>query len=189
MVFGYINNSLQLFISLDADWLCTRSLDPDWLHQGTNKAWVNSLLRDYANPVGDHMFPFSRNFDWYHGHSWAHGLYESADGKDQESSSEDAFSSYTIKMWGCTVGDASIEARGNLMLAIQARSFQNYYLLEIGNSVEPQPFIGNKAIGILFENKMDHTTYFGTNTEYIEGIHMIPLNPSRCVLYPGTVFL
>lgn len=29
----------------------------------------------------------------------------------------------------------------------------------------------------LFENKCDHTTYFGTNIEYIQGIHMIPLEP------------
>ena len=31
--------------------------------------------------------------------------------------------------------------------------------------------------GILFENKIDHTTYFGTNIEYIQGIHMLPLLP------------
>ena len=29
----------------------------------------------------------------------------------------------------------------------------------------------------LFENKIDHTTYFGNNTEYIQGIHMLPLLP------------
>ena len=155
------------------------SLDPNWLQQGTNKAWVNALVRDYANPTStDPMFPFSRNFDWYNGHSWAHGLYETVDGKDQESSSEDGFASYAMKMWGRTISDANMEARGNLMLAVQARAFQNYYLLENGNSVEPPKFVGNKAVGILFENKMDHTTYFGNNIEYIEGIHMIPLNPS-----------
>jgi endoglucanase Acf2 len=38
-------------------------------------------------------------FDWYHGHSFAKGLFESADGKDEESSSEDAFFAYAIKMW------------------------------------------------------------------------------------------
>ena len=52
------------------------ALDPSWLSQGTNKKWVNMLVRDYANPLSnDAFFPFSRNFDWYHGHSWAHGLY------------------------------------------------------------------------------------------------------------------
>lgn len=72
-------------------------LDPNWLKTGTNKAWVDMLVRDYANPATDDpYFPFSRSFDWYHGHSWAKGLFESGDGKDEESSSEDAFSSYAI---------------------------------------------------------------------------------------------
>ncbi|KAL9057906.1 MAG: hypothetical protein Q9162_002033 [Coniocarpon cinnabarinum] len=154
-------------------------LDPNWLQQGTNKAWVNALVRDYADPVGgDPMFPFSRHFDWYHGHSWAHGLHEAADGKKQESSSEDAFASYAMKMWGYTTGDVNMEARGNLMLAIQARTFRNYYLLQDGDIIGPREFRKNKAAGILFENKIDRTTSFGNNNEYIEGIHMIPLNPS-----------
>lgn len=161
-------------------------LNPAWLSQGNNQAWVSMLVRDYANPVStDPFFPFSRNFDWYHGHSWAKGLYESGDSKDQESSSEDTFSLFAIKMWGKVSGDPNMEARGNLQLAIQARSLQNYFLLEDDNTVQPPAFIPNKVTGIvstaayavrlhtdiakLFENKVDHTTYFGTNIEYIEG--------------------
>ncbi len=46
-------------------------LDPGWLTQGQNKAWVNTLVRDIANPSSlDTYFPTSRNFDWYHGHTW-----------------------------------------------------------------------------------------------------------------------
>jgi len=60
------------------------TLDPTWLTQGTNKAYVNSLVRDYANSVTDDAyFPFSRCFDWYHGHSWASGLYAAGDGNSQ----------------------------------------------------------------------------------------------------------
>ncbi|OCK79392.1 glycoside hydrolase family 81 protein [Lepidopterella palustris CBS 459.81] len=162
-------------------------LDPTWLTSGTNKAWVDMLVRDYANPsTEDPYFPFSRSFDWYHGHSWAKGLFESGDGKDEESSSEDAFSSYAIKMWGRVTGDPNMEARGNLQLAVQARSLQSYFLLEDGNTVQPAQFIPNKVTGILFENKVDHTTYFGTNPEYIQGIHMIPLNPSSAYTRTAT---
>lgn len=81
-------------------------------------------------------------------------------------------------MWGRTIGDANMEARGNLMLAIQARSFNDYYYMQTNNTIQPPSFIPNKAAGIIFENKVDHTTYFGTNIEYIEGIHMLPVNPS-----------
>lgn len=56
-------------------------LDSSWLTK-TNIDYVNTLVRDIANPNSqDKYFPVSRNFDWYHGHSWAHGLYETLDGK------------------------------------------------------------------------------------------------------------
>jgi endo-1,3(4)-beta-glucanase len=125
-------------------------LDPAWLAEGTNKAWVNALVRDYANGVEDDaFFPFSRCFDWFHGHSWAKGLFESGDGKDEESSSEDAFSLYAVKMWGKVVGDANMEARGNLQLAVLARSLRHYFLMTSDNTVEPPRFIGNKVSGIV----------------------------------------
>ena len=36
---------------------------------------------------------------------------------DLESSSEDTFASYAIKMWGATIGDANMEARGKRIMA------------------------------------------------------------------------
>ncbi|KAL6806564.1 glycoside hydrolase family 81 protein [Trichoderma sp. SZMC 28013] len=152
-------------------------LDSDWLKQ--NKDYINALVRDVANPSAkDKLFPMWRNFDWYHGHSWAHGLYAAMDGKDQESSSEDMMHAYALKMWGKVSKNADLEARGNLQLSIIARSLQNYYLYKSDNEVQPKQFIGNKVAGILFENKVDHTTYFDPNIEAIQGIHMIPILPS-----------
>lgn len=149
-------------------------LDRSWL--STHSEWVNTLVRDCANPSAkDLFFPVSRSFDWYHGHSWAKGLFDSADGKDEESSSEDAFLAYAVKMWGHTTGDTAMEARGNLMLAVLKRSLRNYFLLESNNVNQPSNFIRNKVTGILFENKVDHTTYFGPNIEYVQGIHMLPI--------------
>ena len=63
------------------------------------------------------------------------------------------------------------------MLAVQARSLQAYYLYSESNEVQPQEFIGNRVAGILFENKIHHTTFFGNNLEYVHGIHMMPLLP------------
>lgn len=146
-------------------------------------------MRDYANPsAADPYFPVSRMFDWYHGHSFAHGLFESADGRDEESSSEDVMSAYAIKMWGTVSGNADMAARGNLQLAVLARALNLYYLYTADNTVQPADFIANKVAGILFENKIDHTTYFGTNIEYIEGIHMLPLIPATTYVR-GTQFV
>lgn len=123
-------------------------LDPSWL--ADNKDWVNALVRDASNPSGqDTYFPFSRSFDWYHGHSWAKGLFESGDGKDEESSSEDTMFAYGLKMWGKTVGDASMEARGNLMLSVLARALDNYFLLKSDNKNHPANFVPNKNAGIV----------------------------------------
>lgn len=143
-------------------------LDPTWLTE--NKDYINALARDVSNPSSlDQYFPVFRSFDWYHGHSWAKGLFESGDGKDEESSSEDAMFAYGLKMWGKTIGDASMEARGNLMLSVLARSLQSYFLMTSDNVNQPAGFRGNKVTGILFENKADHVTYFGTDLSYVQG--------------------
>lgn len=124
------------------------SLDSSWLDQ--NKDWVNMLVRDAGNSVeNDPHFPFSRAFDWFNGHSWAKGLFESYDGKDEESTSEDTMFAYAVKMWGRTIGDASMEARGNLMLGIMRRSLDNYFLMRNNNINQPSKFIGNKVTGIV----------------------------------------
>ena len=131
-------------------------LDPSWLAH--NKSWVNSLVRDTSNPSSnDPYFPVFRSFDWYHGHSWAKGVFESADGKDQESTSEDAFYAYAIKMWGKCIHDKSMEARGNLMLAVLARSFHSYFLMDSANQNQPANFIPNKVTGIVSIGKLVST--------------------------------
>jgi endo-1,3(4)-beta-glucanase len=125
-------------------------MDAGWLSRGTNKAWVDSLVRDYANPVPDDpYFPFSRAFDWYHGHSWASGLFEFSDGKNEESTSEDAMSLLAMKMWGKVTGDANMEARGNLHLAVLKRSLRNYFLMESTNKNQPPSFVANVNPGIV----------------------------------------
>ena len=150
-------------------------LDPSWID--ANRDYVNMLVRDIANPSADDTwFPQWRNFDWYHGHSWAHGLFPAADGKNQESSSEDVMAAFGIKMWGQVSGDANMAARADLQLAVLTRALRNYYLYEDDNTVQPAEFIGNKVAGILFENKIHHTTFFSPDIEAIQGIQMIPVH-------------
>ncbi|CCG22703.1 Eng1 Endo-1,3-beta-glucanase [Candida orthopsilosis Co 90-125] len=144
-----------------------------------HKHWVNSLVRDVANPSRtDSYFPVSRSFSWYDGHSWAAGLYESNDGKNQESSSEDIHFAYGMKLWGSVIEDYAMEARGGLMLSLMSRAFNMYFYYKSDNTVQPQEILPNKVSGIFFENKVDYTTYFGTpdqHPEYVHGIHMLPI--------------
>ena len=162
-------------------------LHPEWLKQGLNKAWVDTLIRDYANPdVGDPYFPPCRAFDFYNGHSWATGVFSSADGKNEESTSEDAFAAYAMKMWGFVTGDANMEARGNLQLSIMRNAFNSYFFYDLDNTVQPAAFTGNVVSGILFENKIDHATFFGGDAEFVQGIHMLPISPITSYIRPSS---
>lgn len=144
-----------------------------------NKEQVNILIRDVANPsTNDKYFPVFRLFDWFQGHSWAKGLFASGDGKDEESSSEDYNFYYGMKLWGSIIGDNAMEARGDLILKIMSGAMNSYMLYSDSNDVQPSSIIPNKVSGILFDNKIAYTTYFGQNTEYIHGIHMLPITPA-----------
>ncbi|KAG4304229.1 hypothetical protein PORY_002410 [Pneumocystis oryctolagi] len=146
---------------------------PQWIKEV--KEWAIDLIRDVSNPVDDLYFPAFRTFDWFTGHSWAKGLFESPDGKDEESSSEDYNFYFAMKLLGIVIGDDIMVARANLMLAIMKRSFRAYFLYEQSNSVMPKIFLPNYVAGIKFMNKVHHTTYFSTRLECIQGIHMLPI--------------
>lgn len=151
-----------------------------------NKDWVNSLVRDVANPSeSDSYFPVSRMFDWFAGHSWASGLFSSGDGRNEESSSEDYNFAYGMKLWGNVIGDGAMEARGGLMLSVMSRAMNKYFYYKSDNTVEPSEIIANKVSGILFDNKIAYTTYFGTpadHPEYVHGIHMLPITPASSLI-------
>lgn len=152
----------------------------------SQQPWVNALVRDVANPSpSDPYFPVFRLFDWFQGHSWASGLFDGGDGRNEESSSEDYHFSYAIKLWGKVTRNKRMESYGDLMLAVMARAMNKYMLFSKNNQVEPSQIIGNKVSGILFENKIAYTTYFGSpdkNPEYVHGIHMLPITPASSLI-------
>lgn len=166
--YGYFIHAAAVIAQADRD------LGGNWLAE--NQDFVNSLVRDVANPSDDDSyFPRWRSFDWYAGHSWAKGIMPSADGKDQESSSEDFHFAYGMKLWGRVIGDPAMESRGNLMLSVLKRSMNTYMYYRHDNKTMPEPILGNKVSGILFENKVDYATWFSARTECKHGIHMIPI--------------
>ena len=117
-----------------------------------------------------------RTFDWYVGHSWAHGLMASADGKDEESTSEAAHFYYSSALFSEFTGDVNQSKVSRLQLSVMKDSTQSYRLLDDSNTVMPLQWKGNR-VGICFENKRDYTTWFSPNIECIHGIHMLPLSP------------
>lgn len=139
--------------------------------------FTTTLLDDVINAESSCLFPRFRHFEWFHGHSYAHGLTSVMDGKDQESVSEEVNLHYGMYLWSMVTKNESLKTLAKLMLQVNLSSCQTYFLLTNDNQVHPKKFIPNKVTGIFFSNKVDYTTWFSPNTECIHGIQMLPLTP------------
>ncbi|RLN93612.1 hypothetical protein BBJ28_00022086, partial [Nothophytophthora sp. Chile5] len=163
-------------------WIVTAAivnkLAPSWVGVSELNRMTRFLIRDVANPSWkDPHFPKFRNFDWYRGHSYSHGITSFADGKDQESASEDVNFHYGVALFGQVTGDLELAAVGQLMVKLNARAIQTYFLLTDGNRAQPSRFKPNKVTGILFDNKVTYSTWFSPQKYAIHGIQMIPISP------------
>ena len=82
---------------------------------------MTHLIRDIANPSdADPLYPPMRHKDWFVGHSWAGGLFPSASGRNQESTSEAVNAWYAIALFGDAIGDgrlALLERERNVSVA------------------------------------------------------------------------
>ncbi|KAE8959995.1 hypothetical protein PR002_g30360 [Phytophthora rubi] len=154
-----------------------KKLDPSWSGMAQLETMVWTLLRDVANPNSDDAyFPKFRHFSWYLGHSYSHGVTPMADGKDQESTSEDVNFYYGMMLWGKTVNQA-VEDLGSLMLRLNARAVRTYFLMTSDNTIHPPQFVPNHVTGIFFDNKADYATWFSAEKYCTHGIQMIPVSP------------
>eukprot|EP00644_Phytophthora_capsici_P010121 jgi/Phyca11/120544/e_gw1.41.147.1 len=152
-------------------------LDPNWGDLSKLNAIVNLLVRDVANyDPDDKFFARFRSFDWFRGHSYSHGVTPFADGKDQESTSEDVNFAFGMYMYGKATNNAAMEAIGKLMTRVNAHAIKTYFLIEDANQVHPANFRGNKVTGIFFDNKVDYATWFSAEKYCIHGIQMIPVS-------------
>ncbi|ETO77678.1 hypothetical protein F444_07123 [Phytophthora nicotianae P1976] len=155
-----------------------KKLDPSWPGMAQLETMVWTLLRDVVNPSSDDQyFPKFRHFSWYLGHSYSHGVTPMADGKDEESTSEDVNFFYGMKLWGQVSGNKAVEDLGSLMLRLNARTVRTYFLMTSNNTIHPPQFVPNHVTGIFFDNKADYATWFGPEKYCIHGIQMIPVSP------------
>ncbi|KAI9907082.1 hypothetical protein PsorP6_003904 [Peronosclerospora sorghi] len=179
--YGYIVTAVAIALSLDVHW--RRSADAVKV-----RVLVDTLIRDVASssPIGkDPYFPRFRHFNWWLGHSYAHGVTPMADGKDEESTSEEVNFLYGLALYSQVTENAEQEALALLMLKVYARAVNTYFLLRNeGPPIHPAGFSKNKVTGVFFDNKCDYTTWFSPNKECIHGIQMIPVSPILEVTRP-----
>jgi endo-1,3(4)-beta-glucanase len=150
-------------------------LDPTWSGIPALNRMTGFMIRDVANPSdADPYFPKFRSLDWYRGHSYSHGITALADGKDEESTSEDVNFFYGVALMGKATGNAHLETIGKLMVKLNTRAIQTYFLIEDGNRAHPDHYRDNKVMGILFDNKVTYATWFSGEKYAIHGIQMLP---------------
>jgi len=151
-----------------------KKLDPSWLGMAQLETMVWTLLRDVANPSSDDThFPKFRHFSWFLGHSYSHGVTPMADGKDEESTSEDVNFFYGMMLWGKVTENSAVEDLGSLMLRLNARAVRTYFLMTSDNTIHPPQFVPNHVTGIFFDNK----------------VSLCFRSPRRVLLFANTLFL
>ncbi|CAH0493129.1 unnamed protein product [Peronospora farinosa] len=172
--YGYIVTAAAMALYLDPVW--RQSADAVKV-----RTLVDTLIRDVASsspPGSDPYFPRFRYFNWWLGHSYSHGVTPMADGKDEESTSEEVNTLYGIALYGQVTENAEQHALAKLMLKVYVRAVNTYFLLQNnGPRIHPAGFAKNKVTGVFFDNKCDYATWFSPNKECIHGIQMIPVSP------------
>jgi hypothetical protein len=105
--------------------------------------------RDVAAPPDDALgdfFPVARCKDLYDGHSWASGLFQMADGKSQESSSESTNAYYAAVLVAEIIGDAPLLKWAQLLLATEVRAVQWYWHVPSNSRVYDEKFVANNRL-------------------------------------------
>ncbi|XP_027350198.1 probable endo-1,3(4)-beta-glucanase ARB_01444 isoform X2 [Abrus precatorius] len=155
-------------------------IDPTWGQKYKPQAY--SLVTDFMN-LGqryDSDYPRLRCFDFYKLHSWAAGLTEYADGRNQESTSEATNGYYSAALMGLAYGDTRLVTIGSTLLALEIGAAQMWWHVKVENNFYEEEFAkDNRMVGVLWANKRD-TKLWWAPAECREcrlGIQVLPLLP------------
>jgi endo-1,3(4)-beta-glucanase len=170
--YGYVITAAAMVLHLGGD---------TWKHSEDAvklRMFIDTLVRDVISPSdGNEFFPRFRSFNWFLGHSYSHGVTPMADGKDEESTSEEVNFLYGVALYSRITQNHAMEKLAKLMLKVYSLAVNTYFLIADGNEIHPEGFRKNKITGIFFDNKCDYTTWFSPNKECIHGIQMLPVSP------------
>lgn len=174
--------------------------DPEWgqAYSGI----IKELIYDIACPTRNNAnsrYPYLRNFAPFEGHSWASGHANFNDGNNQESSSEAINAWAGIILFGEAMGDEELRDLGIYLYTTEISAINNYwfdvdedvladYYRYYGqyNHLSEQPPANaiptfNQA-SMVWGGKYEYTTWFGANPMQVQGINLLPMNPSSFYL-------
>ena len=132
-------------------------------------------MKEYMNAdESDSMFPTFRTFDPYAGHSWADGKADTGDGNNQESSGEALNSWVAAYLLSLVSEDRQSEDAAIWGFVNELEAVKQYWFNYDGDNWNEDLAKSVHAVGIVWGTKNDHSTWFGSNPEFIYGIHWMP---------------
>jgi len=155
-------------------------LDPAWGRKYKPQAY--SLVQDFMNldTKLNSNYTRLRCFDLYVLHSWAGGLTEFTDGRNQESTSEAVCAYYSAALMGLAYGDAHLVSLGSTLTALEILGTKMWWHVEEGGTLYEEEFTReNRIMGVLWSNKRDTGLWFASaeRRECRLGIQVLPLEP------------
>ncbi|CAI5486577.1 unnamed protein product, partial [Closterium sp. Naga37s-1] len=169
--------------------------DPMWGNR--YRAQLAALVADYMSVNRTALFPRLRHFDAYALHSWASGLFDFADGRNQESFSEAANAYYAA----FTFGDLPLATLGATLAAVESVAAQVLMQVPVaGSSSSPTPSLSpayepvfadaNRMLGMVWSTKRDAGLWFAAPAELDKrvGIQVLPVTPFLAHLFPDRAY-
>ncbi|KAK7381132.1 hypothetical protein VNO78_33658 [Psophocarpus tetragonolobus] len=167
-------------------------IDPVWGRKYKPQAYA--LMADFMtlSRRSNSNYTRLRCFDLYKLHSWAGGLTEFADGRNQESTSEAVNAYYSATLMGLAYGDTHLVAIGSTLTALEIHASQMWWHVKEGDNLYGEDFEKqNKVVGVLWANKRDSGLWFAP-PEWKEcrlGIQLLPLLPISEALFSNGDFV
>eukprot|EP01018_Ginkgo_biloba_P014626 Gb_25115 [translate_table: standard] len=178
--FGYFCYAAAVLAKINHSW--ARKFKPQ----------IYSIVNDYMTTNPSQQYPRLRNFDLWKLHSWASGITEFADGRNQESTSEALNAYYSAALLGLAYGDTHLISTGSTLAALEMRSAKALWLVPLNSTVYESEFVEeNRVVGVLWANKRDSGLWFAP-AEWREcrlGIQLLPILPITDLLYSNLEFV
>ncbi len=150
----------------------TGLVDPAWLQTWSPN--LDLLRRDIASiDRNDALFPYTRFFDAYAGHSWAAGAAPFGDGQNQESSSEAVNAWAGLILYGAATGNTQVRDAAIWMYTLETNAIFDYWFNDGPVATFPSGF-NHTTIANVFDAKGDTGTFFGANPDFEHGIEWLP---------------
>ncbi|KAE8679760.1 proline dehydrogenase 2 [Hibiscus syriacus] len=166
-------------------------INPAWGRRCKPQAY--SLMADFMN-LGRHSnsnYPRLRCFDLYKLHSWAGGLTEFIDGRNEENTGEAVNGYYSAALMGLSYGDTHLVAIGSTLMALEIQAAQAWWHVKEGDNLYGEEFTReNRVMGVLWANKRDSGFWFAPPywRECRLGIQLLPVMPISEVVFSDIEF-